>query len=74
MRRYSNTPYIPRETSHSLYLDMTCLSGGVASAQFSLDRLHLCWLLPFSKTEVLLPIEGEGGFEDVPPSSRVPVG
>ena len=38
------------------------LSRGLASSQFPLDRLHLCWLLPFSKTEVLLPIKvrGEG--------------
>ena len=41
VRRYSNTPYIPRGTSHSLHLDMGNLSGGVASTQFSLDRLHL---------------------------------
>ena len=54
-RRYSNTPYIPRETSHSLHLDMSALSGGATSAQFPLDRLQLCWLLPLSETEVLLP-------------------
>ena len=60
VRRYSNIPYIPRETSCSLYLDMSTLSKGVAYAQFSLDRLHLCSLLPFSKTEVLLPIKVGG--------------
>ena len=52
--------YIPRGMSHSLFLDMGVLSGHVASDQFPLDRLHLCWLLSFSKTEVLLPIKVEG--------------
>ena len=60
VRRYSNTPYIPRGMSHSLYLDMSALSGGIAFTQFPLHRLGLCWLLPFSKTEVLLPIEVGG--------------
>ena len=32
VRWYTNTPYIPRGTSHSLYLDMSILSGGIASA------------------------------------------
>ena len=59
VRRYSNTPYILRGMSHSLYLDVGTFSEGVASAQFPLDRLHLCWLLPFSKSEVLLPYEVE---------------
>ena len=42
VRRYSNTPYIPRGTCCSLYLDVSTFSGGAASAQFPLDRLHLC--------------------------------
>ena len=60
--KYSNTSYIPRGMSHSLYLDMGTLSRVVVSTQFPLDKLHLNWLLPFSKTVVLLPIEvgGEG--------------
>ena len=35
---------------------------GVASTKFPVDRLHLCCLLPFSETEMLLPIKvgGEG--------------
>ena len=42
-------------------------SGGIASAQFPLDRLHLCWLLPFSESEVLLPHEdGEEGLKTYP--------
>ena len=50
--------------THSLYLDMGTLSGGITSTQFPLDRLHLCWLLPFSRTEVLLPCKvGEEGLE-----------
>ena len=64
IRRYSNTPYLPRG-------DVPCtLSGcghflwGNASPQFPLDRLHLCWQLPFSKSEVLLPHEmGEEGLK-----------
>ena len=48
-RRYSDTPYIPRECPHSHYLDMGTLSRGVASTQFHLDMLHLCQLLPFSQ-------------------------
>ena len=57
IRIYSNTPYIPRGMSHVLYLDMGTFSGGIASTQLPLDRLHLCWLLPISKSEVLLPWE-----------------
>ena len=53
VRRYFNTPYVPRGTSHVLYLDMDTFYGGVASAQSPLDRLHLCQLLPFSESEVL---------------------
>ena len=67
VRRYSNTPYIPRGMSHVLYLDMGTFSGGIASAQFPLDRLHLCQLLPFSKSEVLLQCEvGEEGLKTYP--------
>ena len=54
VRRYSNTPNIPRGASYALYLDMDAFPRGVPSTQFPLDRLHLCWLLPFSKSEVLL--------------------
>ena len=62
VRRYSNNPYIPRGTFHSLYLDMDALSRGIASAQFPLGRLCFALGVPFSKTEVLLPIKvgGEG--------------
>ena len=60
VRRYSNTTYMPQGMSHSLYLDVGTLSGCTSSAQFPLDRLCLCWLIPFSRTEVLLPPkEGE---------------
>ena len=60
VKGYSNTPYIPRGMSCSLYLDMNTLSGGVTSTQFPLDRLYFHWLLPFSETEVLLPIKVGG--------------
>ena len=46
---------------------MGALSKDIASAKFHLDRLHLCWLLPFSKTEVLLPIKlAEEGLKTYP--------
>ena len=52
------------EMSHSLYLDVDTLSGGVTSTQFQLDRLHLHQLLPFSESELLLPCEvGEKGLQ-----------
>ena len=67
VRRYSNTLYIPRGMSQVLYLDMDTFSEGVASAQFPLDRLFLHQLLPFSKSEVLLPSEvGEEGLKTYP--------
>ena len=66
-RRYSNTLYIPRVMSHSLYLDVGTFSGGVASVQFPLETLCLCWLLPFSELEVLLPCKvGEEWLETYP--------
>ena len=68
--RYSNTHYIPRGTSCSLYLDVDIFSWGTVSAQFPLDRLHFGWLLPFTKTDMLLPCgEGEerlGMYSDLP--------
>ena len=67
VRRYSNTPYIPQGMSCSLYLDMGTLSGGTSSAQFPLDRLCLCWLITFSRTDVLLTHEeGEERLEMYP--------
>ena len=67
VRRYSNIPYIPWGTSHSLYLDMGTLSGGSCSPQLPLDRLCLHWLIPFSRTKVLLPHEeGEEGLDKYP--------
>ena len=67
VRRYTNTPYIPWETSQLLYLDVNTLSGGTSSVQFYLDHLYLWTLLPYSKTEVLLRQEdGEIGFKVYP--------
>ena len=62
VRRYSNTLYIPWGMIHSLYLDVGTFSGNTTSAQFPLDRLHLCCLLPISRTNVCLPhkVWGEG--------------
>ena len=67
VRKYSNTPYIPKGMAHSLYLEVDSLSGGATSTQFPLDRLHLHWLLPVNRTEVLLPHEvREEGLETYP--------
>ena len=67
VRRYTNTPYIPRRFSHFLYLDISTLSGGTSSAQFPLGQLCLCRLLPYSDTEVVLPWEeGEVGLHVFP--------
>ena len=75
VRRYSNTPHIPQGMTHSLYLDIGHFSMSVTFAQFPLERLHLHWLLPFSRTKVLLPCKvGEEGLETYPPSPTVPMG
>ena len=67
VRRYSNTPYIPRGMSHSLYQDVGTLSGGASSAKFPLCRLHLHQLIPFTRTEALLPCEeGEERLDTYP--------
>ena len=57
VRRYTNTPCIPQGSSHLLYLDVNTISGGTSSTQFPLDQLHICKLLPFPETEVVLPQE-----------------
>ena len=62
VRRYTNTPYIPWGTARLLYLDVITLSGGLSTVQFPQECLHLQRLLPYSKTEVLLPHK-EGGME-----------
>ena len=75
IRRYSNTPYIPRGTSCAFYLDMGTFSGGAASAQFLLDRhafvpaTSFQWIRGATATQ-----DGGRGFEDIPPSARVPMG
>ena len=67
VRRYSNTSYIPQGMIHSPYLDVGTFSGGITSALFRLDRLHLCWLLPISRTDVLLPhTVGKRGWRHTP--------
>ena len=67
IRRYTNTPYIPQETSWLLYLNVSTLSGGTSSIQFPLDHLCIQRLLPYSKTKVHLPCEeGETRFKVYP--------
>ena len=66
VRRFTNSPYLPWGSFGFLYLDVTTLFGGTSSAQFPLDWLHLCKLLPYSDTEVVLPQEGEEGLKVYP--------
>ena len=67
VRRYINTPFIHQETSRLLYLNVSDLPRGTSPAQFPLNCLHLWKLLPYSKTEVLLPCEeGETGYSTYP--------
>ena len=54
VRMFTNSPYLPQGSFGFLYLDVTTLSGGVSSTQFPLDQLHLCRLLPYSATKVVL--------------------
>ena len=50
-----------------LFLDVGTFLGGIASTQLPLGRLHLCWLLPFSESEVLLPSKvGEESLKTYP--------
>ena len=50
-----------------LYLDMATLSRDTSFAQFPLDWLKLCSLLPYSDTEVVLSWEeGEEGLKVYP--------
>ena len=73
VRRYSNAPYIPWGTSHSLYLDRSTLSGGASSAQFPLYQPCLHQLIPFSRTEGCYTWRGGREAGNVSPSSRDPV-
>ena len=67
VRRFTNSPFLPLGSFGFLYLDMTTLSGGASSAQFPLDQLCLCRLLPYSDTKVVLPWEeGEEGLKVYP--------
>ena len=59
VKMFANSPYLPREFSSFLYLDVTTLSSGALTAQFPLDQLCLWWLLPSSQTQVVLPCEAE---------------
>ena len=54
---FTNSPYLPQGSFGFPYLDMTTLTADMLGAQFSLAQLHLCRLLPFSSTQVVLPCE-----------------
>ena len=67
IRRYTNTPFIPQGTSRLLDLNVSDLPQGTSSTQFPLDSFCLWKLLPYSKTEALLPHEeGEMGYRTYP--------
>ena len=71
VRRYINTPYIPRGTSQPLYLEVSTLSRDASSVQFPLEDLHLQRLLPHSKIKVLLTHKkGEMGLRYTPAPKR----
>ena len=64
VKRLTNSPYLPWGSFGFLYLDVTTLFGGTS---FPLDQLHLCRLLPYSDTKVVLPWEeGEEGLKVYP--------
>ena len=72
IRRYTNTPFISWGTSRMLYLNVSDLPQGASLAQFPLDSLCLWKVLPYSKTEALLPHEeGEIGYRTYPLSWEI---
>ena len=73
VRQYTNTPYILWQSSHLSYLDISTLFGGTSSTWFPLDWLHLCRLIPFSNTEMVLPWEeGDIGLKVFPYFQEAP--
>ena len=67
VRRYSNTPYIPKGMSHALYLDMGTFPRGTASVQFPTDRL----ITSLQHLRFAATMWGGGrGVEDFPPISQ----
>ena len=57
VRRFTNLPYLPLGHFCLFYLDVITLSRGTSSAQFPLDQVCLCSLLPYSTIEVVLAWE-----------------
>ena len=56
---FANSPYLSWGVFGFPYLDVTTLAAGTSANQFSLAQVHLCRLLPFSSTQVVLPCERE---------------
>ena len=52
---FANAPYLPWQSFGFPYLDVTTLLVGALTTQFPFSCLHLCRLLPFSSTQVVLP-------------------
>ena len=59
VRIFANSPCLPLGSSSFLNLNVTTLSLGMLTTQFSLDQLCLWQLLPSSSTLVVLPHEAE---------------
>ena len=67
VRRYSNTPYIPRGTSHALYMDIGTFFGVHCINAFPFRQAaFVTGCFQFSETDILLPsMVGGDRFEDV---------
>ena len=57
---FTNLPYLLWGSFGSPYLDKTTSWGGASTTQFLLAHLHLCRLLPYSSSQVILAWENEG--------------
>ena len=57
---FINSPYFPQGSFGLPFLDVATLIVDSSTYWFLLSWLHLCWLLLYSPTEVILPKEKEG--------------
>ena len=55
MKIFTNSPYIPQGSFGLSFLDVATLLEGASTIQFPLPQLHLCQLLLYSSTQVILP-------------------
>ena len=57
MKIFINSPYFPWGSFCLSFLDVATLPEGAPTIQFPLSRLHLCQLLLYSSTQVILSKE-----------------